>query len=256
MRDALRKLKPDCFDDIIAMVSLYRPGPMDNIPRYTNVKHGVEDPSYLHPLLEPILKETNGVIIYQEQVMEIAKQLAGYTLGGADLLRRAMGKKIKAEMDAQREVFVTGARAAGIEPRPREHDLRRGGEVRLLRLQQEPCRRLCAARLPDRLSEGQPSGRVLRRGDDDRDAPTRRSSRATATRCVQRGIPLFGPDVNASGARFAVETGAGGEGVRYALAAIKGVGAAAMELLVAERAARRPVHATSSTLPAAAAPRC
>ena len=112
MRDALRKLKPDCFEDIIAMVSLYRPGPMDNIPRYINVKHKLEDPSYLHPLLEPILAETNGVIIYQEQVMEIAKQLAGYTLGGADLLRRAMGKKIKAEMDAQREVFVTGAVAA------------------------------------------------------------------------------------------------------------------------------------------------
>ena len=109
MRDALRRLRPDCFEDIIAMVSLYRPGPMDNIPRYTNVKHKLEDPSYLHPLLESILSETNGVIIYQEQVMEIAKQLAGYTLGGADLLRRAMGKKIKAEMDAQREVFVKGA---------------------------------------------------------------------------------------------------------------------------------------------------
>ena len=94
------------------MVSLYRPGPMDNIPRYTNVKHGLEDPSYLHPLLESILAETNGVIIYQEQVMEIAKQLAGYTLGGADLLRRAMGKKIKAEMDAQREMFVAGCRSS------------------------------------------------------------------------------------------------------------------------------------------------
>jgi DNA polymerase III subunit alpha len=93
MRDALRKLKPDCFEDIIAMVSLYRPGPMDNIPRYINVKHKVEEPAYLHPMLEPILEETNGVIIYQEQVMEIAKQLAGYSLGGADLLRRAMGKK-------------------------------------------------------------------------------------------------------------------------------------------------------------------
>ena len=118
MRDALRKLKPDSFEDIIALVSLYRPGPMDNIPRYTNVKHGYEDPQYLHPLLEPILKETNGVIIYQEQVMEIAKQLAGYTLGGADLLRRAMGKKIKAEMDAQREVFVEGCQKSGI-----RHDL-------------------------------------------------------------------------------------------------------------------------------------
>ena len=123
MRDALRKLKPDCFEDIIAMVSLYRPGPMDNIPRYINVKHGIEDPSYLHPLMEPILAETNGVIIYQEQVMEIAKQLAGYTLGGADLLRRAMGKKIKAEMDAQREVFVQGA-VARASSQARRHDLR------------------------------------------------------------------------------------------------------------------------------------
>ena len=109
MRDALRKLKPDCFDDIVAMNALYRPGPMDNIPRYINCKHGTEQAEYLHPLLEPILKETYGVIIYQEQVMQIARELAGYSLGGADLLRRAMGKKIKAEMDAQREVFIEGA---------------------------------------------------------------------------------------------------------------------------------------------------
>ena len=114
MRDALRKLKPDSFEDIIAMISLYRPGPMDNIPRYINCKHGVEQPEYLHPMLEPILKETYGVIIYQEQVMQIARELAGYTLGGADLLRRAMGKKIKAEMDAQRETFIEGAVARGI----------------------------------------------------------------------------------------------------------------------------------------------
>ena len=114
MREALRKLKPDSFDDIIAMNALYRPGPMDNIPRYINCKHGIERPEYLHPLLEPILEETYGVIIYQEQVMQIARELAGYSLGGADLLRRAMGKKIKAEMDAQREVFIEGATARGI----------------------------------------------------------------------------------------------------------------------------------------------
>ncbi|MCC2662256.1 MAG: DNA-directed polymerase, partial [Geminicoccaceae bacterium] len=114
MRDALRKLKPDSFDDIIAMNALYRPGPMDNIPRYIACKHGVEQPEYLHPMLEPILKETYGVIIYQEQVMQIARELAGYSLGGADLLRRAMGKKIKAEMDAQRETFIEGAVARKI----------------------------------------------------------------------------------------------------------------------------------------------
>ena len=111
MRDALRSLKPDCIEDIIALVALYRPGPMDNIPRYIACKHGKEKPDYLHPRLTGLLEETFGVIIYQEQVMEIAKVLAGYSLGSADLLRRAMGKKIKAEMDAQRETFVDGALA-------------------------------------------------------------------------------------------------------------------------------------------------
>jgi DNA polymerase-3 subunit alpha len=109
MRDALRKLKPDRFEDIIAIVALYRPGPMDNIPSYISRKHGAEKPDYLHPSLEGILKETFGIMIYQEQVMQIAQTLSGYSLGSADLLRRAMGKKIKEEMEAQREDFVAGA---------------------------------------------------------------------------------------------------------------------------------------------------
>ena len=109
MRDVLKKLKADRFEDIIAVVALYRPGPMDNIPRYINCKHGKEQPDYLHPSLEGILKETFGIMIYQEQVMEIAQVLSGYTLGGADLLRRAMGKKIKEEMEAQRKAFIDGA---------------------------------------------------------------------------------------------------------------------------------------------------
>jgi DNA polymerase-3 subunit alpha len=114
MRDVLRKLEADRFEDIIALVALYRPGPMDNIPAYVRRKHKQEEPDYLHPLLEPVLKETHGVIIYQEQVMQIAQILSGYSLGEADLLRRAMGKKIKAEMEAQKERFVTGAVAKGI----------------------------------------------------------------------------------------------------------------------------------------------
>lgn len=109
MRDVLRKLKADRFEDIIAVVALYRPGPMDNIPKYINCKHGREEPDYLHPSLEGILKETFGIMIYQEQVMQIAQVLSGYSLGGADLLRRAMGKKIKEEMEAQRKLFVDGA---------------------------------------------------------------------------------------------------------------------------------------------------
>ena len=114
MKDALRKLKPDCIEDIISLGALYRPGPMDNIPTYIACKHGREQPNYLHPSLEKTLKETYGVIIYQEQVMEIAQILAGYTLGAADLLRRAMGKKIKSEMAAQEAMFVQGAEKKGI----------------------------------------------------------------------------------------------------------------------------------------------
>ena len=109
MRDVLSKLKPDRFEDIIAVVALYRPGPMDNIPSFINRKHGIEKVEVLHPLLNSILEETYGIMIYQEQVMEAAQKLSGYSLGQADLLRRAMGKKIKSEMDAQRESFIEGA---------------------------------------------------------------------------------------------------------------------------------------------------
>ena len=109
MRDVLRKMKPDKFEDIIALVALYRPGPMDNIPNYIARKKGEEEPDYMHDSLQPILEETYGVMIYQEQVMQIAQTLSGYSLGEADLLRRAMGKKIKAEMDAQKARFIDGA---------------------------------------------------------------------------------------------------------------------------------------------------
>jgi DNA polymerase-3 subunit alpha len=115
MRDALRKLKPDRFEDIIAIVALYRPGPMDNIDSYVNRKHGRETIESLHPMIEPILKETYGVIIYQEQVMQIAQVLSGFSLGQADVLRKAMGKKIKKEMDSQRSRFIEGAVANGVD---------------------------------------------------------------------------------------------------------------------------------------------
>jgi len=114
MRESLKRLKPDRFEDIIAMVALYRPGPMDNIPTYINRKHGEEPVDCLHPLLEGILKETYGVIIYQEQVMQIAQVMAGYSLGDADLLRRAMGKKDKAEMAKQQARFVEGSEKNGV----------------------------------------------------------------------------------------------------------------------------------------------
>ena len=115
MRDAVRQMRADRFEDLIALVALYRPGPMANIPLYCARKLGREPIEYMHPWLEPILKETFGVITYQEQVQQIAKDLAGYTLAQADLLRRAMGKKIKSEMDAQRDNFLKGAIERGID---------------------------------------------------------------------------------------------------------------------------------------------
>ncbi len=110
MRDALRQLVPDRFEDIIALVALYRPGPMDNIPKYCDIKAGRADPDEIHPKVAEVLRETYGIIVYQEQVMEIARTLAGFDLGHADLLRRAMGKKKPEEMQAQRERFIKGAR--------------------------------------------------------------------------------------------------------------------------------------------------
>ena len=117
MRESLKRLKPDRFEDIIAMVALYRPGPMDNIPTYINRKHGEEEVDCLHPLLDGTLRETYGVIIYQEQVMQIAQVMGGYSLGQADLLRRAMGKKDKAEMAKQQAGFVEGAKKNGVKER-------------------------------------------------------------------------------------------------------------------------------------------
>ncbi|MDR2794957.1 MAG: DNA polymerase III subunit alpha [Holosporaceae bacterium] len=114
MRDVLRKLQPDRIEDIIALVALYRPGPMDDIPKYIACKHGVEKITYLHEKLEPILAETYGVMVYQEQVMQIAQKIGGYTLGQADILRRAMGKKDKDEMHAQRKRFIDGATERGV----------------------------------------------------------------------------------------------------------------------------------------------
>ena len=234
MRDALRKLKPDSFDDIIAMNALYRPGPMDNIPRYINCKHGVEQPEYLHPLLEPILKETYGVIIYQEQVMQIARELAGYSLGGADLLRRAMGKKIKSEMDAQRETFIDGAIARGVSQKlataifeqvakfasygfPKAH----ATAYALLAYQtaylraNHPLEFFAAAMTMDRANQDRLN--VYRQ------------------EIAKAGIALLPPDVNHGDASFTVEDRPDGAAIRYALAAIRGVGVQAVEALVAER---------------------
>jgi DNA polymerase-3 subunit alpha len=123
MMDALRRMKPTCIEDIVALVALYRPGPMENIPVYCEVKNGLREIESIHPTIDHILKETQGIIVYQEQVMQIAQVMAGYSLGGADLLRRAMGKKIPEEMAKERPKFIEGCKAT------HNIDAKKAGEV-------------------------------------------------------------------------------------------------------------------------------
>ena len=168
VRDCLKRLKPDRFEDIMAMTALYRPGPMDNIPTYINRKHGEEPVDCLHPMLEPILKETYGVIIYQEQVLQIAQVMAGYSLGQADILRKAMGKKDKAIMAKQQAEFVAGAVKKGVEARRGRLHLRAGRQVRGLRLQQGAHGGLRARGLLHGLPQGELPRGVPGRVDDAR----------------------------------------------------------------------------------------
>ena len=241
MRDAMRKLRPDQFEDLIALGALYRPGPMENIPRYIACKHGQEQPDYMHPKLEPILKETFGVIIYQEQVMEIARVLSGYSLGGADLLRRAMGKKIKAEMDAQRAVFVKGAVERGVSQADATHvfDLVDKFAGYGFNKSHAAAYALVAYQTAY-LKANYPVEFIAASMSFDLD----RTEKLNMFRqeLDRQKLPLLPPDINRSEARFSVEfsekTPRGA--VRYALAALKGVGMAAMEEVARERAANGP----------------
>ena len=193
------------------------------------------DRLYLHPKLEPILRETFGVIIYQEQVMQIAQLLAGYSLGEADLLRRAMGKKIQhGDGRAARALSSRGAIERGIAQARRRRDLRRLREVRRLRLQQDPRGGLCAARLSDRLYEGELSGRVPRRVDDARHGQHRQARRIPRRGASGSASRSSRPRSTAPGVEFDVD----GNAIHYALAALKGVGRQAVETIVAARGER------------------
>jgi DNA polymerase-3 subunit alpha len=239
MRDSLRKLKPNRFEDIIAMNALYRPGPMDSIPNYIKCKNGEEEIHYPHPSLEPILKETFGVFTYQEQVMQAAQVMADYSLGGADLLRRAMGKKIKSEMEAQRSHFVGGAVNKGIEERNASFvfDLMEKFSGYGFNKSHSAPYALVAYQTAY-LKANYPveflaASMTLDIGNTDK----LNQCRQEASRL---GIVLLPPDINRSEVSFAVEADpkTGKPAIRYALAAVKGVGAQAMQELVIERSAR------------------
>jgi DNA polymerase III subunit alpha len=239
MRDVLKKLDADRFEDIVAVNALYRPGPMENIPRYIAVKHGSERPEYMHPDLEPILEETQGIIIYQEQVMEIAKVLSGYSLGSADLLRRAMGKKIKAEMEAQRKQFIDGAKAHGVNDRLAEYIFEQVAKFAGYGFNKSHAAAYALVGYQTAyLKANYPveflaASMTLDLGNTDKLNVFRQE-------CDRLGIKLLPPDINRSDVEFAVEAAGEGGAIRYALAAVKGVGAAAMRQVVAERAARGP----------------
>jgi len=240
MRDILAKLKPNRFEDLIALVALYRPGPMDDIPTYISVKNGLEKPDYLHPSLKGILEETYGIMVYQEQVMQIAQVLSGYSLGGADLLRRAMGKKIQSEMDAQRATFVEGAAKNNVEEARASmifDKVAKFAGYGFNKCHSAPY--ALVAYQTAYLKANHPveffaASMTLDMGNADKIGNFRRE-------LERLQIPLMPPDINRSMAEFAVEmTADGRKGVRYALAAIKGVGRDAMARLVEERQANGP----------------
>jgi DNA polymerase-3 subunit alpha len=233
MRRALLDMRPDRFEDIVALVALYRPGPMANIPTYCARKHGREKPEYPHPKIEESLAETFGVIIYQEQVMQIAQTLAGYTLGQADMLRRAMGKKIRSEMDAQREIFVNGAteRGVGKDDANTIFDL-------LAKFADYGFNKSHAAAYAlvsyhtaylkaNHPVEFMAASMTMDMGSTDKLAEFR-------SEASRMGIRVDPPSVNHSGVEFGVHDGS----IRYALAAVKGVGAQAAEAIVTARGDR------------------
>ncbi len=238
MRDALRQLKPDAFEDIIAVVALYRPGPMDNIPSYIRRKHGEEEPDYLYPTLEQILSETHGIMIYQEQVMQIAQELSGYSLGKADLLRRAMGKKIKEEMDQQRSAFIDGAKARGVPERKatRIFDLVNKFAGYGFNKSHAAAYALVAYQTAY-LKANYPVEFLA--ASMTLDIHNTDKLNTFCQELHRLGIDLLAPDINRSEAGFSVERAgnddAAPRAVRFALAAIKNVGGAAMASVIEER---------------------
>ncbi len=234
MRDSLRKLQPDRLEDLIALGALYRPGPMDNIPSYIARKHGREKPDYLHPSLEEVLKETYGVIIYQEQVQKIAQILSGYTLGAADLLRRAMGKKIKAEMDMQRQTFVDGAAKNNVNAKQANEifDLvakfagygfnkAHAAAYALIGYQTAYLKANYAV-------EFLAASMTYDMHNTDKLSIFRQDA-------MQAGIKILPPDINHSCATFTVEHQGDTRHIRYALGALKNVGEVAMQEVEKER---------------------
>lgn len=230
MKDVHKQIKPDRFEDLIAIVSLYRPGPMDNIPTFIKRKHGEEEISYLHPKLEPILKETYGIMVYQEQVMMIARELGGYTMGGADKLRKVMGKKMRDEIPKQRIMFTEGAVKNGI-----DEDVAKSIFDQMEKFASYGFNKSHAAAYSlvsyhtAYLKAHFPVEFMC--AVMDLDITNTDKLAGFKAECKNLGIEVLKPDINESLARFSVQNGK----LRYALGAIKGVGEANMNAIVEAR---------------------
>ncbi|MCC6611298.1 MAG: DNA polymerase III subunit alpha [Burkholderiales bacterium] len=232
MRDLVKRARPDCFEDLIALVALYRPGPMDLIPDFIERKHGRSRVEYLDPRLEPILGPTYGVMVYQEQVMQIAQVIGGYSLGGADLLRRAMGKKLPEEMATHRETFVAGAQQNG---------LARGKANQLFDLMEKfagygfnkshAAAYALVAYQTAYMKAHHPAAFMaanLSAVMDDTD-----KVQAFYQDAIASGLKVLPPDINASDYRFAPVDA---QTIRYGLGAVKGTGESAIGAILAARA--------------------
>ena len=237
MRESLKRLRPDRLEDIIAMVALYRPGPMDNIPSYINRKHGEEPVDYLNPLLEPILKETYGVIIYQEQVIQIAQVMGGYTLGQADMLRRAMGKKDRAEMARHEARFVKGAIERGVGETDAKYIFELVNKFAGYGFNKSHAAAYAlvsyhtAYMKANYREEFLAASMTLDMGNTDKLA-------LFAAEARKSGIEVKPPCVNASDVDFLAEASREADtlgAIRYSLAALKNIGATAVATIVAAR---------------------
>ena len=213
------------MEDLSALIALYRPGPLDTgmIDKFIDCKSGKTQITYPTPLLEPILKDTYGQIVYQEQVMQIAQQLGGYSLGQADLLRRAMGKKKPEEMEKQREIFVSGCAKNGVIQESSRSALHNDGAVCRVLFQQVTQPGICIRHLSDRLLKTHYPVEYMTSllssvsGEQDK-------VQGYIAECQQMGIDILPPDVNVSGSDFTAD----GKAIRFGLSAVKNVGEAAV----------------------------
>jgi DNA polymerase-3 subunit alpha len=243
MRDVLRQMRPDRLEDLIAAVALYRPGPMANIPAYCQRKHG-EAWEAPHPELRGVLEETYGIMVYQEQVMQIAQTMGGYSLGSADLLRRAMGKKIRAEMDSQRQIFTSGAMARGIPEAKAVEVFELMAKFADYGFNKSHAAAYALVSYQTAYMKANHPAAFLAACMSLAVANTDKLA-ALRQEAERMGIRVLPPSINRSGADFTVERmESGALAIRYALAAVKKVGAAAMESLV-ERRGDRPFRDVS-----------